>query len=151
MLFFRIYINLFPSLPAFQTYSHSHLTMTRFSTPPPPSVPFHQGTAGPAARLGLIPTSPWPEVMLPCQLWRWPSGSTPTSKWWCLLIPNAVWYSECSFISCVVMIYCWTVVFVLIQPLYCPWIGPWCELHLCFSQGCWWIQGGQGGMYFYMC
>jgi len=32
------------------------------------------------------------------------------------------------------------------QPLHCPWVGTRCEILLCVSQGCGWIQGGQGGM-----
>ena len=60
------------------TLSH---TMIRCSTPPPCLAPFHPDMVGLVERLGLIPTSPWLEVMPLCLLWRWPSGLTPTSKW----------------------------------------------------------------------
>lgn len=56
-------------------------TTTKCSTPPQCSVPCPRGLTGTAARLDSMFTSPWPEETPLFPLWKWPSGSTPTSKY----------------------------------------------------------------------
>lgn len=55
-------------------------TMTRYLIPQQCLVLFPQDMVGMEGKLGLISTSLWQEGMPLCQLWKWPSGLTPTSK-----------------------------------------------------------------------